>query len=324
MDAITDNVPPQVVSTATALGLLTLVSMLYRSVSHFYKTFLRPGKDLKKLGKWAVVTGATDGIGKAYAMALAKKGLSVVLISRTESKLIDVKKEIDDKKYNGVEVKYIVCDYSKFNDAAVRKTVTDALPEEVGVLINNVGVSYRYPMYFTELADSEVQDLMTMNVETTVWMTNAVLGGMVKRKKGTIVNISSGSAMYTLPLLAEYSGAKSFIEKFSRAINSEYKSKGVTCQCQIPFYVATKLAKMRKAAMVPTPAEYVSKAMKWVGYASDSVVSPMYLHSIQGYVLDILPEFIVEKVISDMHLSTRKRGLKKDAKVAAEKESKTE
>jgi 17beta-estradiol 17-dehydrogenase / very-long-chain 3-oxoacyl-CoA reductase len=73
-------------------------------------TFLRPGKNLKKLGKWAVVTGATDGIGKAYAMALAKKGMSVVLISRTEAKLKEVQGEIIAKGYNGVEVKYIVCD----------------------------------------------------------------------------------------------------------------------------------------------------------------------------------------------------------------------
>ena len=53
----------------------------------FYKTFLRSGKNLKKYGKWVVITGATDGIGKAYAFILAKKGLSLVLISRTEAKL---------------------------------------------------------------------------------------------------------------------------------------------------------------------------------------------------------------------------------------------
>ena len=54
-----------------------------------------------------VVTGATDGIGKAYSLALAKKGMSIVLISRTEAKLQAVKKEIDDKNYSGVEVKYV-------------------------------------------------------------------------------------------------------------------------------------------------------------------------------------------------------------------------
>lgn len=68
---------------------------------------LRPGKKLTKFGKWAIVTGATDGIGKAYAMALAKKGMSVILISRTEAKLKEVKQEIESKGYKGVEVNYI-------------------------------------------------------------------------------------------------------------------------------------------------------------------------------------------------------------------------
>ncbi|KAL3907269.1 MAG: hypothetical protein SGARI_003615 [Bacillariaceae sp.] len=223
-----------------------------------------------------------------------------MLISRTEAKLQDVKKEIEAKGYDGVEVSYCVCDYSKFDKNAQAK---------VAKAVQNL-----------ELSDSEVQDLMTMNIDSTVWMSRMVLPGMLERKKGAIVNISSASAMYDLPLLAEYSGAKSFIEKFSRALNAEYKAKGVTCQCQIPFYVATKLAKQRKSLMCPNPPEFVALAIKWVGYP-DCVVSPFLLHAIQGWVLDILPSFLVEKVIMSMHLATRKRGKKKDAQKAAEAKS---
>jgi 17beta-estradiol 17-dehydrogenase / very-long-chain 3-oxoacyl-CoA reductase len=115
-----------------------------------------------------------------------------------------------------------------------------------------------------------------------------------------------------LPLLAEYSAAKSYIEKFSRAINAEYKAKGVTCQCQIPFYVATKLAKMRKSLMVPTPQGYVNMAIKWIGYP-DAVVSPFVLHALQGWVLDCLPDSVVASQIMNMHLAIRKKGLKKDS-----------
>jgi 17beta-estradiol 17-dehydrogenase / very-long-chain 3-oxoacyl-CoA reductase len=284
-------------------------------------TFLRPGKNLKKLGKWAVVTGATDGIGKAYAMALAKKGMSVVLISRTEAKLKEVQGEIIAKGYNGVEVKYIVCDYSKFDQAskAAVKKVLDEL--EIGVLVNNVGVSYRYPLFFHELSDEEVATLLTMNVESTVWMTRMVLPGMLTRKSGAIVNISSGSALYTLPLLAEYSGAKSFVEKFSRAINAEYRAKGITCQCQVPFYVATKLAKMRKSLTVPTPTEYVSMAIKWVGYP-DALVQPFWIHGLQGWIMHQIPDIIIAKGIMAMHMAIRSKGLKKDARLAEDAKGK--
>jgi len=299
-------------TAACGIVALATLNLCMKAVSNLYKTFLRPAKSFKKYGKWAVVTGATDGIGKAYAFALAKKGMSVLLISRTESKLQDVKKEIEAKNYAGVEVSYMVCDYSKFDKAAQDKVAKVVKELEVGVLVNNVGVSYRYPMYFHELSDSEVQDLMTMNIDSTIWMSRMVIPGMLERKKGAIVNISSASAMYDLPLLAEYSGSKSFIEKFSRAINAEYKSKGVTCQCQVPFYVATKLAKQRKSLMVPSPSEFVALGIKWVGY-DDCVVSPFLLHAIQGWILDILPNSIVASIIMQMHVGIRKRGLKKDA-----------
>lgn len=295
-----------------AVGSLIAAKAILQILGEVYRQFLRPGKKLAKLGKYAIVTGATDGIGKAYALALAKKGMSIVLISRTEDKLKSVKSEIDGKKFPGVDVKYVVCDYSNFDDKA-KKHVKDAIAGlDIGVLINNVGVSYRYPMYFHELSDDEVTSLVEMNVNSTVWMTRLVINGMVEKKKGAIVNISSGSAMYTLPLLAEYSAAKSFIEKFTLALHAEYKSKGVTVQCQIPFYVSTKLAKMRASFSVPTPDTFAKLGVKFIGH-DDPVVSPFWVHACMGYVLDRLPTSVVTNGIMNMHQGIRKRGLKKDA-----------
>lgn len=246
----------------------------------------------------------------------------MLLISRTETKLKEVQQEIKNK-FGSVEVKYIVCDYSKFNDEKVRANVQSVISGlEVGVLINNVGLGYRYPRFFHELPDQEVQDLMTLNIDSTVWMTRMVLPGMLERKRGAIVNLSSGSALYTLPLLAEYSGAKSFLEKFSRAINAEYRAKGITCQCQVPFYVATKLAKMRKSLTVPTPQEYVSMAINWIGYPDLALAQPFWMHGIMGWVLSVLPDSLVAEIIMQMHLATRSKGLRKDTKIAEESSNK--
>ena len=279
--------------------MVLLLPRFPQTAKYIFSSFLRPAKNLKKLGKYAVVTGATDGIGKAYALAFAKKGMSVVLISRTESKLQAVRDEILEKTRNSsgsIDVKSVVCDYSKF-DAAAQAAVKKALdPLDVGVLVNNVGVSYRYPRFFHELPDEEVEQLLTMNIDSTVWMTRMVLPGMLAKKKGAIVNISSASSLYTLPLLAEYAGAKSFVEKFSRAINAEYRGKGVTCQCQVPFYVATKLAKLRKSLTVPTPESYVAMGIKWIGYP-DALVQPFWIHALQGWIMHQLPDFLVARGI---------------------------
>jgi len=301
-----------IVQALAAFAAIVVGNASFKILVSAYKLFLRPAKKVTKFGKWAIVTGATDGIGKAYAKALAKKGMSIVLISRTEAKLKAVKEEIDNKGYSGVEVKCIVCDYSNFDNKAKQIIKDEIAGLEIGVLVNNVGVSYRYPMFFHELSDEEVAALVEMNVNSTTWMTRFVINGMIQRKSGAIVNISSGSAMYTLPLLAQYSAAKSYIEKFTLALNAEYGPKGISVQCQIPFYVSTKLAKMRASLSVPTPDAYVKRAMRFIGQA-DPVASPYWVHGYMGWALDHLPGWVVESIIMTMHMATRKRGLKKDA-----------
>lgn len=308
-----------IIQALAGVGTLIVAKAVLQFLGEVNRQFLRSGKKLTKFGKYAIVTGATDGIGKAYALALAKKGMSIVLISRTEAKLQAVKEEIDSKNYSGVDVKYIVCDYSNFDDKAKANVKAGIDGLDIGVLINNVGVSYRYPRYFHELADDEVDNLVEMNINSTTWMTRFVINGMLEKKSGAIVNISSGSAMYTLPLLAEYSAAKSYVEKFTLALHAEYKSKGISVQCQIPFYVATKLAKMRKAFTVPSPDKFAKLGIRFIGH-DDPVVSPFWVHAVMGYVMDRLPTSVVTSVIMSMHQGIRKRGLKKDAKNAEKKE----
>jgi 17beta-estradiol 17-dehydrogenase / very-long-chain 3-oxoacyl-CoA reductase len=114
--------------------------------SGFYAFFLRPAQDLTKFGKWAIITGATDGIGKAMAIEMARKGMNVVLMSRTQQRLDDTKRIIQEESPN-VEVRTLQVDFNQINDPQVRKSIQNLLEDikDVGVLVNNVGVSYEYP-----------------------------------------------------------------------------------------------------------------------------------------------------------------------------------
>ncbi|KAJ1444138.1 hypothetical protein B484DRAFT_388968, partial [Ochromonadaceae sp. CCMP2298] len=107
-------------SALAILGGLVLLSYAYGLLKGVYARCLRGGKNLKKYGSWAVVTGATDGIGKAMAFEFARKGLNVVLISRSEDKLQACAEELKAK--HSVEVKTLAVDYGRF-DAATRTTV---------------------------------------------------------------------------------------------------------------------------------------------------------------------------------------------------------
>uniref|UniRef100_A0A8C9RL25 Hydroxysteroid (17-beta) dehydrogenase 12a n=2 Tax=Scleropages formosus TaxID=113540 RepID=A0A8C9RL25_SCLFO len=258
-----------------------------------------------KLGKWAAVTGATDGIGKAYAEELARRGFAVVLISRSQEKLDDVSKSIECRY--GVETKTIAVD---FGGTDIYPKIEAALAGlEVGVLVNNVGISYSYPEYFLNVADLDKFISTMINVNITSVCQSFVV--MCFRSKGVILNISSASAMYPIPLLSLYSASKAFVDYFSQGLNAEYKNKGVIIQSVLPFFVATKMSKIRKATLdKPTPERYVAAQLKTVGLQSQT--NGYLPHAIMGWLTTALvPVNVMIQCSMQMNKAVRTAYLKK-------------
>nr|XP_053650231.1 very-long-chain 3-oxoacyl-CoA reductase-B-like [Cherax quadricarinatus] len=183
-------------------------SLLKGVFGSFLAAAIRLNIDVKKTGEWAVVTGATDGIGRAYAFELARLGLKVVLVSRNPFKLQNVAAEINSKY--GVDTKIIDVDFTK--EDIYERLESEVGKLDVGVLVNNVGMSYDFPEYFTDISDcQEMCDrLINCNIKSLTHMTRIVLPGMVERKRGVIMNLSSLSSIIPAPLLAVY-GATKFI-----------------------------------------------------------------------------------------------------------------
>jgi 17beta-estradiol 17-dehydrogenase / very-long-chain 3-oxoacyl-CoA reductase len=314
LDWIMPRIIAYVVFIWALIGFYYLFKYIYHVLHGIYSVLLRPCKNLKKVyGPWAVVTGATDGIGEAMAMELARRGLNVVLLSRDISKLEATKQRINEK-YPSIDVKIMSVDFSDFN-AKVRGEVSDFLKDvDVGVLINNVGYSYPFTKYFHELTDANVENLISVNIDSTTWMTKIVLPGMISRKRGSIVNVASIAGVAVSPLLAQYGAAKSYVTMFSKALNVELWDYGIHVQVQIPLYVATKLAKIRKTSLfVPSPSAYAYAAVACIGY--ERVVSPYWTHAFQMYLMSFIPEWPIEAwIIKFMHYGIRRAGLAKEKK----------
>lgn len=203
--------PWLVVLPVSALGFIILLKHSMSILKWIYITFLRQPKNLKSYGSWALITGATDGIGKAFAHQLAQHGLNLILVSRNHNKLEKISNEIQaenpNTQINIVEYDFS-CDVVSAGNIKAIEMAIDGL--EVGVLINNVGITYPKAMFFHEVGEKEWMDIVRVNLEGTTRVTKAVLTGMLKRKKGAIVNIGSGAAIVvpSHPLFAIYAATK--------------------------------------------------------------------------------------------------------------------
>lgn len=173
---------------------------------------------LRSYGKWAVVTGATDGIGKAYAKQLLKAGLDVILVSRTQSKLDATAEELSAKSA-GRQIKTIAFDFT----ASVESGAYDSLKAQIntltggdlGILVNNVGVSYPGALYYSELehyAPGLSRDIVHVNVDSVFQLSTLALAlfnakpASKRTARGAIVNISSAAGRVPIgdPLYAAY------------------------------------------------------------------------------------------------------------------------
>ncbi|GMN49092.1 hypothetical protein TIFTF001_018258 [Ficus carica] len=297
------------------LGSLSLLKLSLSTLKWVYVNLLRPPKNLKNYGSWALVTGPTDGIGKGFASQLARKGLNLVLVGRNPSKLRDVSDEIQAKLRTKIQIKTVVVDFGGDLDDGVKRIREAIEGLDVGVLINNVGVSYPYARFFHEVDEELLQSLIKINVEGTTKVTQAVLPGMLQRKKGAIVNIGSGAAIVipSDPLYAVYAATKAYIDQFSRCLYVEYKKSGIDVQCQVPLYVATKMASIKRSSFfVPSTDGYARAGLRWIGY--EPRCTPYWPHSLLWSLIYVLPESVVDAWRLWFCLGIRKRGQLKDSR----------
>ncbi|XP_037932038.1 very-long-chain 3-oxoacyl-CoA reductase-like [Teleopsis dalmanni] len=283
-----------------------VLSWLYLNI--FGPVLFGPRIDLRRLGTWAVVTGATDGTGKSYAKALAKKGINVILISRSLSKLEAVAKELTDA-YK-VQIKIIEIDFT--DGPQIYQTVQKNIEGlDIGVLVNNVTTSYAHPEFFLEHITQHpkfLRDVISVNIHSVTHMCALILPQMTAKKKGVIINLSSTAAVIPSPLLSLYGGTKAFVDKFSKDLQTEYQSQGITVQSVRPDFLITHMAKLRKTTHLPLSADwYVSSALKTVGIAGQTTGDS--LHAIRllrfQFLNAIVGDQIVRNIIFNINFAIR-------------------
>lgn len=187
-------------------------------------------------GQRALITGSSGGIGLALARALGQAGASLVLNGRDEAKL---RKAQETLKAEGLQVETAAFDVT--DSAAVRDGVTriEQLFGDIHILVNNAGMQIRNPLH--EFADDDWHRLMRTNLDSVFFVSKAVVGGMIARRKGKIINICSVQSELGRPGIAPYTASKGAIKMLTKGMAIDWGPLGINVNGLGPGYFKTEL-----------------------------------------------------------------------------------
>lgn len=177
---------------------------------------------------FAVITGATSGIGKSFAALLASEGYPLILIGRNEKMLFNMMEPL--KKASGKRVLCLIGNLS--STAAVKRLGTQLKKYDISFFINNAGFGTYGP--FLEQDIEEVEDMIKVNITSLTRFSHMILTKMKKQGYGRIINISSLASYMPNPNGAPYAATKAYVKSFSEALHQELKGSGVTVTTLCP------------------------------------------------------------------------------------------
>lgn len=249
----------------------------------------------------ALVTGASRGIGEAFARSLAGRGCDLVLVARDELRLGELADEL--KSSQGVEVEVLAADLA---DAAALERVADRLADgerPIDVLVNNAGFGTYGRHHELDVA-GEI-GMIDTNISALVRLTHAALESMVLRGRGGVLNVSSMGALQPSPTFAVYSATKSFVTNYSQAVREEVKDLGVNVCVLMPGFTRTEFqasAGMESTSQIPDwmwqSADEVAEAGLAALEAGKATVVPGTMNKAVAALVGVTPDRLTRRVAS--------------------------
>jgi len=254
---------------------------------------------------YALITGASKGIGKSLAYALAKQKVSPLLVARSENLLKELAEDI--RKQHGVDAQYLSMDLSKPEAASTLKNWIAEKGFAVSILINNAG--YGLWGRFDELPIQDQNNMIQLNVYSLVNLTHEILPILKQQKQSYILNISSTAAYQAVPTLSVYAASKAFVLLFSRGLKYELKNTNVSVTCLSPGPTSTDFSnragmnsKIKERAdkfnMDPDKvAEFALSGM----YSKKAEIIPGLMNKVGARITNVAPKWLTEKFAAGLY-----------------------
>lgn len=222
-------------SLGIAAGILAAMTWRQRQRAQMTSPLRRDGERV------ALVTGASSGIGAAYARALAREGYALILVARRAARLRTLAEKLTCQYRAPAEV--LVADLADAADVA-RVEARIAETGALAFLVNNAGFGVPGPFVQNEIASHEA--MIRVHVNAAVRLTRAALPGMLARQDGAIVNVASFVAFFPVTGNATYSATKAYLKSFTEALHQELSGTGVRVQALCPGFTRTEFQKTGK------------------------------------------------------------------------------
>lgn len=222
----------------------------------------------------SLITGASSGIGAAFARKLAARGRNVLLVARSEEKLIALCNELG--RLTSIRAQYVAIDLEQPEAADQLLEETKRRELEIEMLVNNAGFGSMGDFAKLDL-DRELQ-MIRLNIGAVVEVTHKFLGPMRERKRGTIINVASTAGFQAVPYMATYAATKAFVLSFSEALWDENRLHGVHVMALCPGVTETNFFEASDIERPPmrtvhTPEEVVETALDALARQKSTVIS---------------------------------------------------
>ena len=221
-----------------------------------------------------LITGASSGIGEAFARKLAARGHNLLLVARSEDKLITLCNELG--RARGIRAQYVAIDLSEPEAPARLFEETKTRNLQIDFLINNAGFGSMGD--FAKLDLARELKMIDLNVRALVELTHRFLAPMRERKSGSIINVASTAGFQPVPFMATYAATKAFVLSFSEALWEENRPHGVKVMALCPGVTDTNFFEASRMQRPParasqTPDEVVDTALRGLKRGKSSVIS---------------------------------------------------
>jgi short-subunit dehydrogenase len=225
--------------------------------------------------KVTLITGASSGIGEAFARRLAAEGHDLVLVARSENRLHEICDEL--MLAHKITAHYVATDLTAYGAEEELFRETERHGFEIDWLVNNAGFGGMGD--FAELELERALGMVSLNVSAVVSLTHLYLQGMRERRSGKIINVSSAAGFQPIPFMAVYAATKTFVTAFSEAIAEENRPFGIQVLALCPgstktnFFAASNIERPVQVKGQQTPEQVVETAMRAVRSGKTKAVS---------------------------------------------------